>query len=497
MSLTKTNLVRSTLIYVVIGFLPVAANFLLAPVYTRFLKPDEYALVGLATLFQTFLTFFLSFSLDGAFSRIYFDYERREKLKHAVLSTLLITVIIISAIATTVLFLVGDLLFSWVFSNHIFRFSNFGYWVVITTFCNVIFLFFALLFRNEEKLKKFTSINLLFFFIPVAGTLAGLILYKNSALGAVAGRAVGSILFIILLLADYFKAHRPVLKLKYFKKALFFSLPLIPYQLMFAAFSNLDRYMLERNFTLHDFGVYNFAVMVTGLIPVFLNAFSNATNPKIFRELANNGNLETVRKYNYISLFLSTAVICVSIAGVVPAMRLIISKDYSDSYIYFGTLFLSFLPYLHYLVYNVPLFYFGKTRVFPVIALFALVFGIVFNKLSIPYFGIWAVCLSLYLIRIVQALVAYYYVIRYKYDQFPYVKHNNAILGSIIIVIGYNAMLLLHINAGVLPIDVINLSPLVLFLLLSMIIYRKEMNLVFVSAKDIGKLLSGSKSTQC
>jgi O-antigen/teichoic acid export membrane protein len=466
------------MVYVAIGFLPVAANFLLAPVYTRFLQPEEYALVGLATLFQTFLTFFLSLSLDGAFSRLYFDYEKKAALKHSVLSTLLIAVILMSVVVAGLLFLFGNQMFAFIFSNKIFRFTNFGYWVVISTFCNVIFVFFALLYRNGEKLKKFTVLNLLFFFIPVTGTLVGLILFRKGAIGAIIGRAVASLLFITVLLISYFNINKPRFKLRYFKQAIRFSLPLIPYQLMFAGFSNLDRFVLERNFTLHDFGVYNFAVMVTGLVPVFLNALGNATNPKIFRELANNGNLETVRKYNYLNLFLSTFIICLSIAFIVPAMRLIINKDYSDSYIYFGTLFLSFIPYLHYLIYNVPLFYFGKTNVFPVIALVALMAGLVFNKLFISYLGIWTVCLSLYVIRLVQAAVAYFYMTRYQYHKLPYIRHNNSLLCSFIIILVYNALLFLHFHFKSISIDLINISPLLCFLMLSLLIYKPELKLL-------------------
>jgi O-antigen/teichoic acid export membrane protein len=283
----------------------------------------------------------------------------------------------------------------------------------------------------------------------------------------------------------YFKKYPPVIKRAYIKQSLKFSLPIIPYQLMFAGFSNIDRFVLERNFTSHDFGVYNFAVMVTGLIPVFLNALSNATNPKIFRELANNGNMDTIKKYNRLTLFFSTGLICFSIAGVVPVMRIFINKDYSDAYIYIGTLFLSFLPYLHYLIYNIPLFYFGKTKSFPVIAFCALLSGIVFNKLFIPVLGIWTVCLSLYVIRLVQAAVAYLYIAKHKFDQLPYVKHGKLIAGSFFIIIIYNVLLLLHTRMHVLPIDVINTSPLICFLLLSFIIYRLELTLLLKSLPGI------------
>ena len=474
MRLQSPSLIRSTFLYVMVGFLPVAANFFLAPVYTKFLDPDQYALIGLATLFQTFLTFFLSLSLDSAFSRIYFLYEGKYKLQHALLSTLLITIIAISLFVMASLFFFGNWIFSLVFTNQAFRFTNFGYWVVIITFCNIIFLFFAILYRNQEKSRLFVITNLLFFIIPVVGTLTGLVGYENGALGAIAGRAIASLLFIAALLFIYFRRHRPTLKLRYLHNALKFSLPIIPYQLMFAGFSNIDRFVIERNFSAHDFGVYNFAVMITGVIPVFLNALSNATNPRIFRLLTAGSNDDSVKRINYFSLFLSTAVICFCIATVVPIMRIVINKEYADAYSYIGALLLSFTFYLHYLIYNIPLFFFNKTNAFPVIAFVALVAGILFNIAFVHLLGIWAVCLSLYVIRLVQSLAAYGFIRHYKLGSLVYVKHLSAAVTTTCIFLVYNVLLLLNLTFDYLPVDIINLAPLAMFIILAPILYKEE-----------------------
>jgi len=475
-----SKLFKNTIAYLLIGFLPVAANFLLAPIYTRFLSPDQYALVGIATLFQTFLSFFLSLSLDVAFSRLYFDYEKKLKLKYALLSTLLLAVVIISIFIFILLFFIGDDLFAMLLNNRVFRFSNFGYWVVITTFSNVIFLFFALLYRNEERIKKFIFWNMTFFFIPVAGTLAGLIILREGAMGAIAGRAIGSVLVIGLLLFHYFIFNVKVIKLNYLRRAIKYSFPLIPYGLMFAAFSNIDRIFLERSFSTHDFGVYNFAIMITGLIPIFLNALTNAISPTIYRELTNTKDHSKIRTFNYLTIFVTTGIICICVACVVPAMELFINHEYADAYPYIGTLFLSFLPYLHYLIYTLPLSYYGKTKAFPVISFFALLGGIFFNYLFIPFLGIWAVCLSLYVIRAIQLLVAYLYAILNKFHVFYYLIQTKAIVGSVLIVIVYNVLLILHYLFRIIPIEIINLVPVVVFILLSIFIYNKEVKAIYL-----------------
>ncbi len=471
-------LLRNTVVYVAVGFLPVAANLLLAPVYTSFLEPEEYALIGLATLFQTFLTFFLSFSLDSAFSRIYFDYEKKGRAKYDVLGSLMVAVTVISLVALVILWFSGNAIFSLIFTNPEFTFTNYGSWVLLSTYSNIIYLFFAVYYRNEEKPKFFILLSTLFFIIPVAGTLAGLIIFKQGAYGAIAGRAIGSIVFIGLLLIGFMLKQRPELKSSYLITALKFSLPLVPFQIMFAAFSNVDRFVLERYFTAFDFGVYNFAVMVTGVIPVFLNAVGNATNPRIFRILGSESNTAPVKRINNVILLASTFVICACVAVVVPAMRLIINPSYKDSYVYIGTLFISFLPYLHYLVYNIPLFYFGKTKVFPLISFFALVSGIGANILLVPYIGLWSVCISLYVIRGIQALAAYMFVRQYQYHRSDYIKQKKPWVCTGALIIVYNLFLFLNIKFQFLPIDIVNLVPLVVLLSTMTIFYRKELLLI-------------------
>ena len=455
----SSRLFKNTFLYIFTGFLPVAANFFLAPIYAKYLTPEQYALVGLSTLVQTFLTFFMSLSLDSAFSRMYFKYERRARLRTGLLSTLLIISVIASLIVFLLLYFTGDLLFRSVFSVPAFQFSNFGYWIAIITFCNVAYTFFILYYRNADRIRYYLLLNVLFFFIPVAGTLAGLILFKQGPLGAVAGRAIGCLAVMLPLILLFLAKTRFLIVKAFIYPALKYALPIIPYQLIFAGFLYLDRFFLLYYFSPHVFGVYNFAALLSGLIPVFLNALANATNPAIYRELTKNNDLEKVQRYNHMIVFAAIAVISACIAFIVPAMRLLISSSYADSYSYVGLIFLSYLPYVHYLVFALPLFFWGKTRSFPVVAIFSLLAGLTFNFIMIPQIGIWAVCLSLFSIRITQLLTAYLFNKKFGYEKLLYVKQGKFIFTSFIICLLYIVALFLNNRYKLIPIDVINLIP--------------------------------------
>ncbi len=458
--------------------MPVAANFLLAPIYTSFLQPEQYALIGVSTLFQTFITFFISLSLDGALSRLYFNYYHKKLLLSALMTTLVLTVFVSTAIVALVFAVKGDLIISFFFKNEAFKFSNYGAWTLITTFSNVIYALFITLYRNQERVKRFFWANILFFVIPVAGTLTGLIFLKQGAHGAVVGRAVGSLIVAAGMLIQYFSRtpiviHKPILK-----AALKFSLPLIPYQLMFALFSNIDRIILERYFTPHNFGVYNFAAMVSALVLIFLNALTNAFNPRIFKDLAEHKDQDNIFRLNNLMVLGTLVVIACCIAFVVPAMQIFISSSYSSCYPYIGILFLSFIPYIYYLIYSIPLFYHSKTVVFPAISFAALATGVIFNYFLLPYFGIWSVCGSLILIRLVQFFTCFWFCKAYKFRDIKFYPRSANIVTSALVLFGYVVLLTLNQFFLKRSVVVLNFFPLLFVFIVCPFVYRTELKLL-------------------
>ena len=62
-------------VYTVLGFLPMGISFLLLPLYTARLSPEQYGILTEANVTHTFATLFFAAGLDAAFNRFYFDFE--------------------------------------------------------------------------------------------------------------------------------------------------------------------------------------------------------------------------------------------------------------------------------------------------------------------------------------------------------------------------------------------------------------------------------------
>ncbi|MGZ4118576.1 MAG: lipopolysaccharide biosynthesis protein, partial [Bacteroidia bacterium] len=126
------KLLKSTFVYTLLGFLPMASAFVLTPVYTKYLSPEEYGIISLSNLFNAYLSVFVAIGIDSAFSRFYFKYKK-EAITKVLLSTALISMLCVSAILYLLFLLIGNSVFTLAFNNSVFTYSEFGHFIFITT----------------------------------------------------------------------------------------------------------------------------------------------------------------------------------------------------------------------------------------------------------------------------------------------------------------------------------------------------------------------------
>src|SRR5205809_701134 len=74
---------RGTAIYAAANFFIKALNFLLLPLYTRYLAPSDYGIVSLAETIAVLVATIFGLGLDAALPRLYFEHaedSRRQRL---------------------------------------------------------------------------------------------------------------------------------------------------------------------------------------------------------------------------------------------------------------------------------------------------------------------------------------------------------------------------------------------------------------------------------
>ena len=490
------GLLKSTSIYVILGFLPMGINFLLLPILSTELSESEYGLLALAGLFVGVITIFIGLGLEGAFSRYYFQYYKKPNLVSTLLSTLIITVLISASIFGVILHFFGDVLFKMFLSNDIFTYSDYGVFIFLTTVNTILNGLFLIYFRNEEKPLGFALTSVSFFLLSLTGILIGVLYFKQGALGSIIGRFFGSIP-VTLILLFYFYSKIKTIKFEFrFLKILFhYTTPLIPYLLILYLYNNIDKIMVEKSFgenSLDYLGKYNLAFQIGTAIQVLLYSMFNSISPQVYKALVSKNADSLVYSIKLLKTFhlVIIGVIVCFIASSELLFTVFIDEKFHDGIQYLGILSLIYVPQLYYVMYTIPLFYNKLTKTLPYISFVALIAGVISNLILIPIYGIIGVCIATLCTKLAQFIATYFYL--KKYDQldlgFTQMRKNHILAVTIVSV--YLLLYWLFFEFSFidnLSINYLNIIPLFVFAGLLPVLFKKEISslpLLFKNLKN-------------
>lgn len=475
----RKALIKNSFLYVVLGFLPLAANFFLAPVYSRYISPEEYGIISLSIIFQGFLTLFISLGLEAGFARIYFDYHKRDKLVKALMSTTILAILAGALVFWIILFFAGDFLFSKYLQNDQFTYQKYGNLVFFITLSTTLHTVFLSYYRNKEYVLKYSLVALSFFFTSVAGILIGIVYFKAEAMGNIVGRALGMSLVVGLLILLYYSRNSIQFRYKFFKASLIYSLPLIPYLFLLMLYNNVDKLMVERYFPLETLGLYNFGFQLASVISVFIYAVFNAVSPRIYKLFTepSEKTFREIQKIQIVFHLLVLFVIVAGIAGIVPVLNILISEKYRVIQDYVSLLILVYVFQLYYVLYTTPLFFYNKTKCLPWISFVVLIVGVVSNIIFIPLLGIYGVCAALFFTKMSQFFVAYLFVRHYKYNSESYLSlYKNHIVSSLVTII-FVICFILNFHYEFISVYLLNLIPLIVFSVCTIVLYSNNWQL--------------------
>lgn len=394
---------KRTSYYLLLGFLPLASNFLLAPLFTRYLSAAEYGIIALATLFQQYAMLIVDPGLKGAFSRYYYRYFRYPKLVDALFSTTVVGIVAALALTLLVFNFFGDRIFLIVFKNNDFTFERYGNLVLLLTFNTVVNAVILTYYRNSERVKDYALVSLSTFFLMAIGSVIAVVALKGGAWGNIVGKLLGSAIVVYLFLAVWLFRKGLKFDLRLVKKLLVYGLPLIPYGILNTTILNLDRFFIERYFDLSVLGQYNIAFLISTIPSILLNAYQSAVNPGIIKlmETTNKNNTEANnrevnRNFQYL-VMLMCSVLWVLITFSGPFVRFYVGPEYRVIIGYLPILIIGFMPLVYQNIFSLPLFFHYQSRLLPLLSLATLAGSVVFNFLLINWLGIYGAAIAVLL----------------------------------------------------------------------------------------------------
>jgi len=403
---------RNSAYYMFASLLPVAVSFIMLPIYSNFLTPDDYGVVALVLSFKSFLPLVMTLQIHNSVSRFYFDYKDDTIKLRTFITTIFVTMFILSVFILSVIYFFLDQIIFFVFPNTI-GYNQLFLLGLLTSFVGVYRALFVNLIRVQQKAKLFMKISLSLFVLSLIINILEVIVYQKGAYGIIEA----SLITAIISFAVYMFMVKDLLIFKIdfimLKNPLRFSIPLIPHSLSGLIFMYSDRIILEKYVTLSAIGLYMFSDKIAKIFKIFVNEFNRAFSP-YFNEKSMESKESAIKEVQNISLifiyFTAILIVIVSLFSV-EIVYWLFDERYFDTWRMIPLLSSSYIFRSLYCFSSSGLFYEKKTGKVAIITIIAGFVNITLNLFLIPTYGImvaiYTTIFSFLLTFVMSELISY------------------------------------------------------------------------------------------
>lgn len=321
----RSRFLGSAIIYTVANFAVAGVPFLLLPILTRNLSPEEYGAVAMFMVVVAFMAVGTGLNTHGAIMIRYFDSDRFQTSTYV--SSVLFILLASTSVLSIIVYLGQDELE--LYTGLPITWIAFAVFVASSQFVVQILL---TLWQASEQPTKFASLRIsqatldgvfsLFLVITLALSWEGRLLGIGTAWGV---SAIAAFYFLykggwLVKTADRYHA----------KDALRYGIPLLPHAIAGLALAMTDRLLVTNLMDLTSTGVYMVAVQIGMILQIAADAFNKAFAPWLINALHNknlNRDIKIVRyTYLYFVVILSIAI------GIGAASEFIVDLVAGDQY---------------------------------------------------------------------------------------------------------------------------------------------------------------------
>ena len=400
------QVIKSSLIYLGSSVLNKAIPFLLLPILTKYLSPEEF---GVLSIFQLLISFFIAFvgmAMHTNVSKNFFKYTKNQ-------TSLMIGNILMILSLTTLIYFVITFIISFYYKEIFSVPSN---WVVIIPMLSFMFMINTInltILRNEEKAVLFGIYEIANTAVNMGVTILLLLMYNYGWYSQAVGITIAYMLFFIISLMHMRKNGFIILRYDRaeVRKILKLSLPLIPHVVGGIIIALSDRFFIERMVSLEMVGIYSVGYMFGMVVILFTDAFLKAWSPWFYKTLSNINHTKKIKivKYSYLYIlatFLIAFGISIFAKFIIPY---VVDDRYAGAEIYVFWIAIGYAVHGVYKIFFPYLVHIDKTSFLGISTVIAAVLNLVFNYFLIKEFGAIGAAYSTVLSFIVSASLVFWY----------------------------------------------------------------------------------------
>lgn len=415
-------LIKNSLIYLGSSMLSKAVPFLMLPILTKYLSPEEY---GLLSIFLICITLYGTFIGMGIHVNISKNFHQVSKTELAKIIGNIFYILMITLSIYFVLTLGFFAQFETIFSIPT--------WLLLVVpfiaFMQMINNLNTTILRNEQRAYIFGIFEVSLTVLTIAITILCLVVFEFGWHSQIIGIFVSGVVFSIVGITYMYK--RGYITMEYdsdkLKSILHISVPLIPSYLGGLIIASSDRIFIEQMVGLDSVGLYAVGYSFGMIVMLFTDAFIKAWSPWFYKNLSNptDSKKKKIVKYTYvfiIGLFALAVILSVVAEFILPYF--VDERFYGASefifWIAFGYavrgIYQIFFPYLVHI---------SRTSFLGLSSMIAAIVNLILNYLLIDIYGAIGAAYATVGAFAVSALLVFWYQQKNYYMPW-FVRRNNA-----------------------------------------------------------------------
>lgn len=277
-SSAKHVLFNSSL-YSITSFLQKGISFILIPLYTFYLTPEDYGITGVVNSITQLLSLLFTLSLNGAIQRFYYKYQDDLPKLQSFNGTIVLFVVINSIILSSLIILFKDILIApYVEGIGFYPYIFLG---ILTVVFNPIYTIFQSVLQTMERAKEFSINSLLYFFVQLVFSIVLIMVLKMGATGQLLSALIVAVMFGIYSVINLYR--KDIIRFKfdkhYLKEALNYSVPLLPHLMSMNIANLVSRLFLNNQVSTASAGLFNIASQFMALITIIQSSVNSAYIP--------------------------------------------------------------------------------------------------------------------------------------------------------------------------------------------------------------------------
>ena len=394
--------VKASMAFMIVNFMQKGISFLTAPIFTRLLTTEEY---GVITIYLSWVDVIGIFAMFGLYNNVYCRgiLEFKEDKKNFTFSLLSLANVITLAVFAIV----------WITNKYVFHFLN-------VPDILILFMFFSFLFepafefwktdqRFAYKYKMLCFFMILVMVFAPALSVAGIFLFPGNK---VAARIIGANVVTLVLgmgcyISELCKSDRKP-KIAYWKYAVLYNLPLIPYFLSSYVLSSSDRLMIGYFCGEDKAGIYGIAYTMSAVVNIVWNSINATLVPTIYQR-CDDGRRSTLSRL-IVPIIAGYGGVCILIMLLSPEIiRFLAPSSYGEGMyiipvIVGGVFYMSIFS-----IFSNIIYYEKKPKYVMGAGVAAAVANFILNLIFIPlcgYFAAGYTTLVSYLLQVVWSYIA-------------------------------------------------------------------------------------------